>query len=516
MASSDEITRRLQAGIAAARRGDRLSARRTLESVIRDEPRNEQAWLWLATVAETRAERRESLEHVLKINPQNPRAKEALAQMERGGGSGAVAGGETPTGERPAGGGGLNPLNLLLGVGLAFAFVAALAFITINNQNSGAGGPTPLPPTPRPTIPRPPTQNIVVVPLEQVTREGPTLQPTWTPTMTPSPTLTPTPEATSVPLVEFDVLFTSLTEGAVAPDLYRLSGDGSDSRLLLEGVREAVYDPSGRRVVFVRDVTYSGADITGEEFEAEEGEDGEDGETSPAEVTTFTGPELFVADRDDLDNAVQVTQMRANIVGSPSWSPDGEFIVFVSDQDGDEDLWLIESDGGGLRKLTNNDFADRDPAWSPVLGSQQIVFASDFESPGRTELYSFELVEPGAEPVFVQLTDASNTSYQPSWSPRGDFIVFVSDRRSDPDLYLLDLSLGGVTLLTVNDGGAEDRRPSFTPDGRWVAFISNREDDRFQSYLIAIDGDVLTRLTNNEGNDATIHYRPELRLRLEG
>jgi len=50
---------------------------------------------------------------------------------------------------------------------------------------------------------------------------------------------------------------------------------------------------------------------------------------------------------------------------SPAWSPDGSKIAFFSDRDGDEEIYIINADGSGLQQLTDNDWVDWAPAWSP-------------------------------------------------------------------------------------------------------------------------------------------------------
>jgi Tol biopolymer transport system component len=247
------------------------------------------------------------------------------------------------------------------------------------------------------------------------------------------------------------------------------------------------FDPVGRRIAFVRRMEYT------------------DAEGEPVLL-----PELFVADVDDLENAQQITELETDIVASPTWSPEGNALVFVTDFGGGENLWFITPDGQNLHNLTeNNETTDRDPAWSPALSSRQIVFASDRVSIGQTELFSFEITEPGVEPEYTRMTVANNSSYAPAWSPDGQRIVFVSDRTVDADIYVMSAAGGNEQLMTIDDGGAEDRRPSFTPDGRYVVFISNRDGDRFQPYLLSLDRTVLVRLAEGDFDVTSIAYRPE-------
>ncbi|MBZ0275850.1 MAG: hypothetical protein K8I60_06885, partial [Anaerolineae bacterium] len=90
MAGNNALQETLKAGIEAARRGDRNTARRLLRQVVTVNPDSEVAWMWLASAVESLDERRECLENALRINPKNTRAREALERL----------GGTTPRVER--------------------------------------------------------------------------------------------------------------------------------------------------------------------------------------------------------------------------------------------------------------------------------------------------------------------------------------------------------------------------------------------------------------------------------
>lgn len=512
MAGNDDLQRLLDAGVAAAKRGDRTTGRQLLEQAIEIDPNNELAWIWLASCVNTARERRECLERVLEINPNNKRAQEALQQL--GLGSGTVSDRDRerveqvrraqrsappprPTTPSPAQQAqrGVSARNLLV---VVLVLVAVGAGFFILSQLTGADTPPPTQPVAlAPTTLAPPTNTPTPLPTRTPnpftgTRTGPTLPPTFTATLPPTNTPPPPPTETPYPVENFVVLYTSLEDGASQPNLYRMTGAGTDETLVGNGFRDVEFDPSGRRIAFIRDVDY---------------------EIDGAPVSL---PELFIADVDDLENPTQLTEMQANSVNSPTWSPTGGELVFVSDFAGTDDLWFVSITGENLRNLTADEFTNRDPAWEPIAGSNRIVFASDRISIGRTELFSFNIPSVGEEPEYTRMTTAVNNSYAPAWSPNGERITFVSDRTVDADIYVMDADGSGETLLTIDDGGAEDRSPTFTPDNRWVVFISNRDGENFQTYMVSLRGDVLVRLTNSDRNDTSISFRPEAELRFGG
>lgn len=561
---ADTLREKLQQGIQAARDGDRVTGRRLLRQVVQEDPYNEVAWIWLATCAQDLQERRAALEQVLDINPNNARARQALSQLSPQ----ARAQANNAAAEQTSASGGGNAGRLILLVAVLI-LVTGGTFLLVDNlslfdggdgDTTTAGGTTGdgntggaavgiiASITPIPTI----TPTFTITPTREPvffdgTSGAPTLPPTFTPTPTPEPTSTATPTVTPVPLVEFEALYTSLEQGETQPDLYRIAGDGTEEQLIAMGARDIVYDLAGENVLFVRDVSYigeqpldgttegaepppvidlSGADSTTDE-NTPDAEATEAVETLPfvsppgtlpeTDVTLggTISPELFIASVNNIEDARQLTRIRGDYLGSPTWSPEGDEIIFVSDFGGSDNLWYITPDGENLRQITGTqDITERDPAWEPVLGSRRILFAADTNSFGSLEIYSMELTEPGVEPVVTQLTNAGGSSYAPQWSHDGSQIAFVSDRSGDPDVYVMSPDGASELVVTIDDGGAEDRNPAFTPDGRFVAFISNREDDRFQTYLASLDGTVLVRLTNHNRNDTSIDYQPELLLRI--
>ncbi|MCE5260052.1 MAG: hypothetical protein LLG44_13495 [Chloroflexi bacterium] len=149
----------------------------------------------------------------------------------------------------------------------------------------------------------------------------------------------------------------------------------------------------------------------------------------------------------------------------PSWSPDRIKIVYVSDRDGNHEIYTMNRDGSGVARLTNDNREDYDPAWSP--DGTQIAFTRWTDNAPSIWLMDAN----GANPH--QLTSGYDS--QPSWSPDGSKIVFTRyvslSGGASTDIYGMDSNGANVTWL-VNTA-ANESQPAFAPDGITVAYLSN-------------------------------------------
>jgi len=473
-----DVQERLREGVEAARRGDRVTARRLLQQVLIIDRDNEVALMWMASAVDTLAERRAFLERALKLNPENARAREALQRM--GVNVGGDAGGDIPLrapAERRADGKSGSNLYLIaaLGVALVTAVVVIVAVLSSRQQTTTTLNPQQaadatflaiLAPTQDQSAEvvqgPPPTETPfigVIVTLDTNQEDFP---PTFTPTDTPRPAPTLTPTATSVPPSAYEVLLTTLSDDVSTSGLSRAFADASRLRRIgnaVDGYDDATISPDGTQVVFVRSTRAEGA-----------------GDDAP--IT----PQLFAAPIARLDDAVAITNLGGNTLSSPSFSPDGTLIVFTSNQDGDNEIWFMNADGSSVRQLTTNTENDSSPVFSP--DGTRIAYASDALSPGFSEIYEYNLETDST----IRLTDEAGENYAPAYSPDGTRIAFISTRGADGDIYIMDSNGQRKVLLTLDDDGAEDSAPVFTPDGEYIAFVSNRGEDTslFGVYLFNI------------------------------
>jgi hypothetical protein len=205
---SSEINYQLQQAIALAQSGQRDEARALLQQIVTYDPTIVAAWLWLATVAATEAERIYALQQVLNLDPKNEKARVALARL----GVGETveeemfpfdshAGGNASDDDMAATSSFLSPRELIVVVTILVVvaiFVSVLVFREVDGGNDAT-------PTPRVTATSPPLPTALptstFTPTPTNTFPPPrTLPPANTPTSTLTPSITPTNTPTPEPL----------------------------------------------------------------------------------------------------------------------------------------------------------------------------------------------------------------------------------------------------------------------------------------------------------------------------
>jgi hypothetical protein len=174
----------------------------------------------------------------------------------------------------------------------------------------------------------------------------------------------------------------------------------------------------------------------------------------------------------------------------PAWAPDGENLAFVSNRDGNREIYRIRPDGTEMINLTSHSDEDWTPAWSP--DGQEIAFASMRD--GNWEIY----VMNSDGSFQTRLTHDEASDFSPAWSPDGNKIAFVSNRDENWEVYVMNRD--GSAQIRLTDNEATDISPAWTPDGSRIAFESYRDGD-MEIYLMNPDGSGKMNLTNDVGAD---------------
>lgn len=140
---------------------------------------------------------------------------------------------------------------------------------------------------------------------------------------------------------------------------------------------------------------------------------------------------------------------------APFWSPDGSQVAFVSERDGNTDIYRMNADGTGVQNLTNDSGAD-----------------------------TFEGLD-------------NNSSINP-WSPDGSMLAFTSQRDGNREIYVMNAE--GTGLVNVTDDPGEDWFDGWSPDSSRILFTSDRGGTK-DIYVVNADGTGLVKLTDGTANN---------------
>lgn len=156
----------------------------------------------------------------------------------------------------------------------------------------------------------------------------------------------------------------------------------------------------------------------------------------------------------------------------PSFSPDGQWIVFERDTVNTEEtqqgsVWKARSDGTGLTRLTNG-ADDRQPNWSPT--GDRILFQRRDAGSDNWNIYTMSPDGTGVR----RITSSAASDTDASWSPDGKWIVYSSDHGGlpVPNIFIIPAE-GSEPVRATRDEIHEDGAPSWSPDGKHIAFESH-------------------------------------------
>ena len=180
-------------------------------------------------------------------------------------------------------------------------------------------------------------------------------------------------------------------------------------------------------------------------------------------------------------------------------------IAFVSNRDGNYEIYVMNGDGSELKNLTNNPAddggEDYGPAWSP--DGKRILFSSNRD--GNAEIYVMNADGSG----LINLTNAmASDDFFPKWSADGTQIGFTSGRDGNAEIYLMNADGSDKIPLTDSPGRRDNNMGArWSPDGMQIIYWSGPDRSR-ELYVMNADGSDQTRLTDDPADDAEPMLQP--------
>ena len=207
---------------------------------------------------------------------------------------------------------------------------------------------------------------------------------------------------------------------------------------------------------------------------------------------------LWVADSDG-ENAQSALASPEPII-SPSWSPNGNQLAYVSFESRKPVVYVHDVSTGKRRVVANFRGSNSAPSWSPDGRSLAVTLSRD----GGSQLFVIDA--NGGEPR--RLTQSSGIDTEPVFAPDGTAVYFVSDRGGSPQIYRMPASGGPANRVTFN--GTYNISPALSPDGRWLTYIS-RIGGAFKLHVMDIASGNVAAITDTN-RDERPSFSPNSRL----
>lgn len=183
----------------------------------------------------------------------------------------------------------------------------------------------------------------------------------------------------------------------------------------------------------------------------------------------------------------EIKTTKPGLYGAPAWSPDGKLLALQIAHNGNSEIYIYNLSEKRLKRLTRHLALDVEPAWTP--DGKSIIFTSDRGR--RPQLYKISANGGRAQ----RLTFEGNENARATVSPDGKTVAMVHSNGGKYHIAIMDLESGILQVLT--DGADEMDRPSFAPNGSMIIYAT-MTGNKGELAAVSIDGRIRQTLSSQE------------------
>ena len=188
------------------------------------------------------------------------------------------------------------------------------------------------------------------------------------------------------------------------------------------------------------------------------------------QISTY---KLMLADSDGANEKILLSSSEPII--SPSWSPDGKRVAYVSFETGIAKVFIQEIASGKREAVLSKDTQISSPSWSPDGKYLSLTLYQD----GNAEIYILRL----RDRTLTRMTNQFAIDTESAWSPKGNKILFTSGRSGSPQIYELDLRKLNPKAKRISFEGTYNAKASYLPKEEGIIFVHRSNDGLFHIAL---------------------------------
>ena len=198
--------------------------------------------------------------------------------------------------------------------------------------------------------------------------------------------------------------------------------------------------------------------------------------------------DLFMMDYDGFGPKRVTSDPKLSLM--PNWSPDRRSVVYTTYRRNNQEIVWLELGQGNRRILVPPETLNITPALSPNGRVLAYASAKDSSKKGNSDIFRLDLITEKN----TRLTKRTSAELSPTWSPDGQELAFTSDRTGRPQIYIMRADGKNVRRLTFD--GRYNAAPAWSPRGDWIAYVCRIPKEGFKLCRISPDGKRRFRITS--------------------